>query len=321
MICTDPSPNSSDLRRIPLVPATTSRLPPRLTLSRTFTHGNAVYWVSFLPDGRRVASASLDNTVKIRDAADGTHVGTLAGHGDGVTYVDFLEDGRIISASLDKSLRFWSPDGTLISTLGGHADYLSCAAVSSETTWIASGGFDKTVRLWDAASVSAAAVLTGHTEPVQTVAFSGDGTLLASGGNDLSIRLWDLTTRTLRLAFPAHSATVEALAFVPGTGQLASGSSHGRIRLWEANGSALADLDGRSPRIKSLTFSRDGHWLVTGGSDGMVRFRDIRDRQELTSVRAHQNTVYGLAFSPDGQFLATAGFDRTIHVWSISPTG
>ena len=115
---------------------------------RTLTHNNAVYGAAFSADGKKLATASLDNTVKIWNAADGRHVGTLKGHGDGVAFVDFLKDGRMATASLDKTLKLWSAEGELKTTFAGHQDYLSCAALSRSGTLLASGAFDKTVRLW-----------------------------------------------------------------------------------------------------------------------------------------------------------------------------
>ena len=77
----------------------------------SLTHGNAAYGAAFSPDGKRLATASLDNTVKLWSVIDGQHVGTLKGHGDGVAFVGYLTDGRIVTASLDKSLKIWPADG------------------------------------------------------------------------------------------------------------------------------------------------------------------------------------------------------------------
>src|SRR5262245_49359886 len=108
----------------------------KLTLQaeQSLPHHNAVYWVAFSNDGRQLATASLDNTVKLWNVADGVHVGTLKGHGDGVAFVGYLKDGRIVTASLDKSLRVWTADGAVVATLAGHSDYLTCAAVARTGT-------------------------------------------------------------------------------------------------------------------------------------------------------------------------------------------
>jgi WD40 repeat protein len=85
----------------------------RLQRIRTLTHGNAIYWAAFSPDGKKLATASLDNTVRLWDASNSELVTTLKGHGDGVAYVGYLADGRIVTASLDRTLKLWTADGGL----------------------------------------------------------------------------------------------------------------------------------------------------------------------------------------------------------------
>src|ERR1700758_5610280 len=129
-----------------------SGLQIRFQPERFLTHNNAVYAVAFSNDGRQLASASLDNTVKLWNVADGENVGNLRGHGNGVAFVGYLKDNRLVTASLDKSLKVWSAYGVLEATLAGHQDYLTSAAVAHTGSIAASGSFDKTVRLWDANS-------------------------------------------------------------------------------------------------------------------------------------------------------------------------
>src|SRR6516162_2175246 len=155
----------------------------RLVLLRSLSHNNAVYWAAFSKDGKILATASLDNTVKRWNVADGKHVGTLKGHGDGVAFVGFLPDGTMATASLDRSLKLWSADGKATQTFTGHQDYLSCAALSNSGMLLVSGGFDKTVRLWSTKS-GAVATFTGHTGNVQSVAISANEKIVASGSDD-----------------------------------------------------------------------------------------------------------------------------------------
>ena len=144
----------------------------QLVRQRSLSHNNAVFWAAFSNDGKRLATASLDNTVKLWNVSDGQLVATLKGHGDGVAFVGFLSDGRIVTASLDKTLKVWAADGSVATTtLSGHQDYLACAAISRTGQLLASGGFDKIVRLWDASGSSLAA-LAGHAGTVQAMAIS-----------------------------------------------------------------------------------------------------------------------------------------------------
>jgi WD40 repeat protein len=182
---------------------------------------------------------------------------------------------------------------------------------------MASGGFDKAVRLWSADEPSAQAVLQGHTAVVQAVAFSADGKRLASGGSDQSIRLWDVASHKQLAELTGHAATVEALVFT-NKGVLVSGAADGALRFWNSEGRLLEERFVRDARIKSLGLSDDALWLAVGCSDGSTRVYSAPERLELARVAGHKNSVYGVAFSPDGKRLATASFDRTIAVWTIS---
>jgi predicted NACHT family NTPase len=147
-----------------------------------------------LPDGKLVASASHDNTVRPWDSATGTACQTLEGHSDVVMAVAFSPDGKLVaSASKDKTVRLWdSATGTARKTLEGHADPVLAVAFSPDGKLVASASFDKTVRLWDSATGRAHKTLKGHSDWVRAMAFSPDGKLVASASYDKTVRLWGL---------------------------------------------------------------------------------------------------------------------------------
>ncbi|MFO1095519.1 MAG: WD40 repeat domain-containing protein [Planctomycetaceae bacterium] len=235
----------------------------RLNKRLSLTHGNSVYWAAFSRKGDQLATASLDNTVRLWSLPDGKHVGTLKGHGDGVAYVGYLEDGRIVTASLDKTLKVWPAEGgAALISCSGHQDYLACGASAKTGSLLASGGFDKTVRLWDGNSGNQLAVLSGHEATVQAVAISGSGTLLASGGDDRSVRLWSTESTSLLKTLIGHTKAVEGLAFAPDDAFLASAGADGAVKLWKTDGQLIASLDSPDARLKSWGYRR----AVSGSS-------------------------------------------------------
>lgn len=121
--------------------------------------------IAYSPDGSRLAVACTSG-IWLYNAETCQELGLLAGHTDEVSTVTF------------------SPDGTILASGGGNSE--------------AHGGFDNTVRLWDAASASPKRTFTGHRGYVTSVAFSPDGSVLASASNDGTVLLWSVNQIHLR---------------------------------------------------------------------------------------------------------------------------
>jgi hypothetical protein len=182
-------------------------------------HTNSVASVTFSPDGKTLASASFDETIRLWDVASRQQLGApLTSHTDRVMSVAFSPDGKTLaSASFDKTIRLWDVASRqqLGAPLTGHTALVTSVAFSPDGKTLASASADKTIRLWDVASrQQLGASLTGDTDRVMSVALSPDGKTLASASADKTIRLWDVASRQqLGAPLTGHTALVTSVAF------------------------------------------------------------------------------------------------------------
>ncbi len=280
--------------------------------------------VSFSPDGRRLAAAGLDRSVKVWELGGRGGPLALRGGAGEVVAVAFSPDGgRLASLSAETArgrqgavttrtaltvwdARTWKERPAL----PGGTDEINAFAFSPDGKHLAAAGTDRTVRVWEDGG-SAPRTLRGHGDQVMTVAFSPDGTWLASAGMDQTVRVWEVAGGRELFALRGHDGTVYHVAFAPagaGTPTLASGGQDGMVKVW----APLArpnprPFRGHAAGVSCVALSPDSSRLASASTDERaVRVWDVVTGRE---VRRLPCGALNVAFSPDGRRLVTAGGD------------
>jgi WD40 repeat protein len=284
-------------------------------------HTGTVWSVAFAPDGKTLATASDDASVRLWDVAAGREAGQLSGHGSAVLGVAFAHSGKfLVSGGGDGTLRLWDAATRQEQPpLLQHNGTVRRTPISPDDRTVAVANSTQGVELWDLERRELRRTLEGHGGSITAMAFAPDGGTLATGDNSGRVRLWDPATGEERAGFQGGPLGVRALAFSPDGRTLASaGNGDREVKLWDvATAEQAGTLAGYESPVLTLAISPDGRLLATGSRDGSVRVWQLASARVLATWHAHQESVYSLAFSPDGGTLATSGEDRLVKLWGL----
>jgi WD40 repeat protein len=270
-------------------------------------HTSQVIGVSWSPDGRKLASASNDKTVKIWTLADGTCERTLSdsGHSSTVWSISWSPDGRrLASASKDNTVKIWTADGTYEKTLSAQSKAVHGVSWSPDGRQLASACNNSTVKIWTVDGTGEQ-TLSGHSHRVQSVSWSPDGRRLASASQDNTVKIWT-ANGTCEHTLSGHSHRVNDVSWSPDGRRLASASYDDTVKIWTADGTCEHTLSGHSNQVLSVSWSPDGRRLASASSDNTVKIWTA----EGGLVQSYDIGIGGnhgcnsVAWHPSGAFLA-----------------
>lgn len=266
--------------------------------SYTKDDSEATFWkLDWSPDGNLVAATFFDNICLILNADDGTIVEKLD-MGDYTTRCDGF-----------------APDGTLP---------LRACAFSPDGKYLATGGDDLQVRLFDTATWELKRTFLGHSGSILCLDFSPDSKYLASGsGTDKVIpqnagenltRIWNLETGRQELVLDGHLDGVLAVEWSDDGTMLATVSDDRTCKVWSfPDGDILHSMKGHTSGLLDVDWSPDGTRLYTGSRDYKIKVWDWKNASELMSWPDY-NCVRSVQVHPDGDYIATSGVDLTMKI-------
>ncbi len=262
------------------------RIDPRTTLVPG-GHIEAVWGIAASPDGRWLATASHDQTIKLWDARTMQLRRTLTGHGNIVWGIAFSPDSQYLASGSALphagEVKVWEvASGRQRYHFEGHSRLVTALAFHPCRPWLASGSLDGSVRLWDLAAGRPLGLLHQLDQAVYSLAYRPDGRWLAAACLDQRVALWDGNLSPTRPTPPEHRLT------------------------------------GHTAGVWSVRFSADGRYLASGSEQGIVILWDGDTFERRVTLRGGTGQIRGLCFSRDGELLAGACYYAPTIVWDLA---
>lgn len=317
-------------------------------------------WVSACDYGRWVTTGGYDNLVKIYAGVTTSkdELVVLEGHTGPITGCKWVvpmvgeEQGAMVTSSLDGTLRTWAVDvsageSACMQVLEGHTDAVRSIHVSPNSKMVASGSWDKTVRLWQAPqpdAVAAAlggpsaakksrsekkkealdsastqlAAFTGHSQKVEGVAWTDLATIY-SASYDHTVRSWDVSTAACTAVLPTGHAAL-CVDSRPDTSVVISGHSDFKVRLWDPRsleGTRVSSTFSSHKNMVSVCAWRPSHahQFLSGSNDGTIKVWDMRAHLPLYTIKAHPSKMTLCAvWARDGEAILSGGTDGSTRL-------
>lgn len=321
---------SSD-RTLKVLPCSWPLIKPDIELNG---HTNSVNYVTFSPDGKWIASASNDKTINIWSWPKGELYQSLALQNK-VLQAVFSPNGKWLAATDRYTIKIWSwPTGVLVCDFEPGGGEIYCLTFSPDSKWVASGSWDRKVRVSSCPDGKPHTTLSGlqnHSKPINTVAFSLDGRYILSASSDQTIKVWFWPEARYVTTLAKTSGAANCFNFSSDGHWLSTSAPYDFVKTteWPRQGFGtqyfIKDLNiPHTSRVENLSYSPDGKWLATSSKDHTVKITPWPINGQFTCFGQADSATF-TSFSPDSQWLCVAGRDSSVKVyysesWNTPPT-
>jgi Planctomycete cytochrome C/WD domain, G-beta repeat len=269
-------------------------------LTRIYTRAERAYAMSFLPDGKLAVAGGRpgqEGDVRIFD------INAPGKTENGIQILDGVNDPKV-----------------MLKQLLDADDSVHCLAVSPDGKRIASGGCDRTVRVWEYPSCKLEQSIENHADWVMGIVFAPDGKHLLTCSRDKTAKVWDLAAKESVLTFPEHQNPVFGVGIKADSKVGYSVGTDKQLRSWNATGEGkqIKVLGAHGDEILKLVQHPKEPVMVTTSADKTVKVWNPETGANTKTLTGLADYVFAAAISPDGKQVAAGGYDGEVRVWNIA---
>ena len=249
------------------------------TLSR---HQSTINQIKYSPDGKILASASADRTIKLWNTENGKLITTIKELQAAINSISFSSDNQfLVLGNEDNTVKVWDiRQEKVVATLKDHTDSIETVLVSPNNKYIVSAGHDKTIKVWNFEGKLLQSI-DAHNLAITDLEFTSNGKILASASWDNTVKLWQIE---------------------------ASG---------EINSNPLQTLTEHQDGVTDLLINNDDKLLVSASSDRTIKLWNIQDGSLIKTLQGHVSRINSIAFTNNEQSIISADEQQGLYWWDL----
>ncbi len=283
----------------------------------------------FSPDGGMLA-VGMAGRVEFRDPTGRRVRRVIEGIPGKVNAVHFSKDGQrlLIAAGVaglnGTALVHEVATGRRVALFGGHRDAVHDAEWSPDGQWLATGGYDRSVRLWRVSDGGLVWSNSVHNGAVFDLAFDPTGAVLASASADQTVKLWRVRDGMRLDTLNQPQGELNRVLFTPDGSQILAVGADRRIHQWRfvsreqpALNPVVASRFAHEAAIQAMGLTEDGAFLVTGAADRTLKAWRLPELVEVKAFELQSDVVGAMAVSPRRTRVMAARMDGSLQGYDL----
>ncbi len=224
----------------------------------------------------------------------------------------------VLALTRDRSNNQVESKDTYLKQTFSRPGQIYAARFSADARFVAAGGNEDSVMMWDVWTGDLIRTFDGHTMDIEGVDFDPNERYIVTASSDNTAKLWEVTTGALVRTFEGHTSFVHCAEFSPDGKYVATSSADNTARLWEVStGALIRTFEGHTDWVLAVAFSPDGKYLLTGSMDDTAQLWLIETGEKVRSFIGHTSNIMDVVYSLDRRFILTGSNDGTAKWWDV----